>query len=241
MENKTHEIINQMIEKQLIDPQSIRMADGTTFVYNFWLTPKLATALGLPGNTPFADITLDLMMEFMTVIGLDENGNKVADGHYPEEIKGPFIRRIFDLYGKKVKAAEQAQTVPISDAEKITAALSQISMEELMGMPANTAVPAEILTGEEPLTHFFKSESVKQVRRFYLNYPANDKEGHPLHLYIETEVDEDDPSYLNYWVGCEEHTAKRYIASCQAPLDQENPLEIVKAKHLNFYIDEILK
>ena len=79
------------------------------------------------------------------------------------------------------------------------------------------------------------------MRRFYLNYPAFDHEGKELHLYIETEVDEDDASYLNYWVGCEEYTAKRYIASCQADLNQENPLAIVKVKHLYAFLDEVLK
>ena len=262
MENKTLEIIKEMLDQQLNDPQAIRMADGTTFVYRFDLTPDSALALGLDAATPQADITLDLMMEFMTVIGLDADGNKIADGKYPTDVKGPFIRRIFELYGQKVKMQEAA-----SDAAKISAALSQLSMEELMGMPMEDMAPvsadldsifgnngplmeteniskvkpADMFTGEESLTSFFKSESVKQVRRFYLNYPASGKDGSPLHLYIETEVDEDDPSYLNYWVGCEEYTAKKYIASCQADLNQEMPLEIVKVKHLNVYIEEVLK
>lgn len=272
MENNTLEIIKEMIDQQLNDPQAIRMADGTTFVYRFALTTDSAVALGLDPATPQADITLDLMMEFMTVIGLDSAGNKIADGEYPTDVKGPFIRRIFELYGQKVKAQEAAEKAatklpedenPVDEAEKntvssavninaaldaakVSAALSQLSMEELMGMPMETenipnAKPADMFTGEESLATFFKSESVKQVRRFYLNYPASGKDGSPIHLYIETEVDEDDSSYLNYWVGCEEYTAKKYIASCQADLHQEMPLEIVKVKHLNVYIEEIQK
>lgn len=100
------------------------------------------------------------------------------------------------------------------------------------------ATGAETLD-EEPLSMFFQKESRKTVRRFYLNYPADNGKGSPLHLYIETETDEEDASYLNYWIGCEEHTSKRYIASCQADLDQENPLEIVKVKHIYAYLSEI--
>lgn len=234
--NNTHDIITNMIEQQMNDPQAIRMADGTTFVYRFTLTPEEAVALNLPADTPQADITLDLMMEFMTVIGLNEVELKVADGEYPTDEKGPFIRCIFDLYGQKVKADKPAAPAK-TDAEKITEALAQISMDNI----SNGPTPVETLTGEESLTLFMKKESKKQVRRFYLSYPAQAKNGSELHLYIEIEVDEDDSSYLNYWVGCEEHTAKRYIASCQAPLDQDHPLDIVKAKHLYFYIDEITK
>lgn len=203
----TFKCIKDMIAEQLQDPQAIRMADDTTFVYRFCLTPETATALSLPADLPFADITLDLMMEFMTVIGLNAQGDKVADGTYPTEVKGPFIRRIFDLYGEKVR-------------------------QEKAAVPSGQ---------EESLSTFFQKESRKTVRRFYLNYPAKVKDDSPLHLYIETEVDEDDPSYLNYWIGCEEHTVKRYIASCQADLEQSTPLEITKVKHLTAYLEELQK
>lgn len=92
---------------------------------------------------------------------------------------------------------------------------------------------------EDSLSDYLKSENRKEVRRFYLNYPAKDGKGQDIRLYIETETDDDDPAYINYWVGCEEYTAKRYIASHQAGLDQENPLAIVKIKHLYFYLNEI--
>lgn len=209
MENKIKnnlDIIQEMIEKQLNEPGEIRMADSTTFAYRFLLNPAEAVSLGLPPMTPQADITLDLMMEFMNVIGYDAAGNETAKGAYPDEAKRFFIPRIFDLYGKKIKSAPRKET------------------------PDN---------GEQTLTGYLKSESLKQVRRFYLNYPAKNKKGETLHLFIETEVDEEDASYLNYWVGCEEYTAKRYIASCQADLEQENPLDVVKVKHLYFYINEI--
>ena len=286
--NKNYDIINRMVETQLNDPMAIRMGDdGITFVYRFALTPEEATALSLPADISQADITLDLMMEFMTVIGLDAAGNPIANGEYPTDIKGLFIRTIFDLYGQKVKAKKEAdaakkessiggndtkvQEAPApSAAAMVSAALSQISIDELMNSQSpipfeiGSSVPFEInsstafdmgsfipaestgnqttfSSGEEALTSFLKSESKKQVRRFYLNYPATGKDGSPLHLYIETEVDEDDPSYINYWVGCEEFTEKHYIASCQAALDQEMPLEIVKVKHLQAYVEKITK
>lgn len=92
---------------------------------------------------------------------------------------------------------------------------------------------------EESLSGYLKSEHKKEVRRFYLNYPAKDGKGQDIRLYIETETDDEDPSYINYWVGCEEYTAKRYIASQQARLDQKDPLEIIKVKHLYFYLNEL--
>ena len=211
MEN-ANEIIKERLDAQLNDSAKIRMADSTTFDYPFTLTTEQAAALGLSPDTPRADITLDLMMEFMNVYGLDEQGNPAGRGTYPDEVKGPFIRRIFELYGQKIRDSE-----------------------------GNSSAPSAESADEETLDLFFRSESQKQVRRFYLNYPAFDHEGKELHLYIETEVDEDDASYLNYWVGCEEYTAKRYIASCQADLNQENPLAIVKVKHLYAFLDEVLK
>lgn len=213
MENhpKDKEIITHLIERQLNDPDKIRMADGTTFAYRFSLSAEEASALGLPESVRSADILLDLMMEFMQVIGLDENGTEIAKGAYPEEVKGPYIRRIFELYGQKAKTEKQAGKTAGADE------------------------------GNQPLTAYLKSETRKQIRRFYLNYPVLDKEGKEIHLYIETEVDEDDASYVNYWVGCEEYTAKRYIASCQADIEAPDPLSVVQVKHLYFYIDEILK
>ena len=56
------DIIEEMIRQQLNDPGSIRMTDGTTFAYRFTLTPKEAVSLGLPPQTPQADILLDLMI-----------------------------------------------------------------------------------------------------------------------------------------------------------------------------------
>lgn len=92
---------------------------------------------------------------------------------------------------------------------------------------------------EDSLSNYLKSENLKEVRRFYLDYPAKDGKNQDIRLYIETETDDEDPTYINYWVGCEEYTAKRYIASHQADLNQQNPLEIVKVKHLYFYLNEI--
>lgn len=92
---------------------------------------------------------------------------------------------------------------------------------------------------ETSLSGFFTEEKQMQVRRFYLNYPAQDKEGNDLHLYIEAEVDDEDDKYLNYWVGCEEYTAKRYIASVEGDLNGKNLLEIVKVKHIYYYIHEV--
>ncbi|MCI8993521.1 MAG: hypothetical protein HFG80_12510 [Eubacterium sp.] len=92
---------------------------------------------------------------------------------------------------------------------------------------------------ETSLSGFLTEERNMQVKRFYLNYPAQDKEGNDLHLYIEIEVDDEDDSYLNYWVGCEEYTAKRYIASVEGDLDGQNLLEIVKVKHIYYYIHEV--
>lgn len=117
-------------------------------------------------------------------------------------------------------------------------ALSSMSFEDMM---MDDSVPFSKYTGEESMTLFRLRESKKQVRRFYLTYPANAKDGTELRLYIEVEVDEDDPTYLNYWVGCEEFTEKHYIASCQGDLDQENPIDIVQVKHIQGYIDKITK
>lgn len=203
-------ILEEMIRQQLNDPGKIRMTDGTTFAYRFALTPREAVSLGLPPKTPQADILLDLMMEFMQVKGLDEKECECAQGEYPQEAKGKYIRRIFDLYGEKVKE-EKKRGDKGSGTE-----------------------------GERSLSLYLKSDHIRQVRRFYLNYPAVDKKNRELHLYIETETDEDDPSYINYWVGCEEFTEKHYIASCQGSLEQENPLEIVKVKHLYAYLNKIL-
>lgn len=204
------DIIEEMIRQQLNDPGSIRMTDGTTFAYRFTLTPKEAVSLGLPPQTPQADILLDLMMEFMQVKGIDEKGSECAQGEYPQEAKGKYIRRIFDLYGQKVKE-EKKRGEAGADTE-----------------------------GERSLSLYLKSDKMRQVRRFYLNYPAVDKENRELHLYIETETDEDDPSYINYWVGCEEFTQKHYIASCQGNLEQEDLLQVVKVKHLYAYLNKIM-
>lgn len=201
-------VIRHMIDQQLNDPDGIRMSDGTTFVYRFQLNPAEAVCLGLSPQTAQADIFLDLMMEFMKVYGLDANGEKTEDGEYPTEVKGPYIRRIFDLYGQKARKEKEEKKEREAQGSRL-------------------------------LTEFLVSESVKQVRRFYLNYPVADQEGNDLHLYIETEVDEDDSSYLNYWVGCEEFTQKDYIASCQAPLDQERPLDIVQVRHLESFIRKL--
>ena len=97
------------------------------------------------------------------------------------------------------------------------------------------------LIGDENATvaTYFKSESKKEMRRFYLNYPAIDPNGTELRLYVEIEVDEEDPSYLNYWIGCEEHPRKRYIASVQGDLSQDHLLDIVQIKHLNIYLTEL--
>ena len=203
-------IIEEMIQRQLNEPGKIRMTDGTTFAYRFALTPKEAVSLGLPPETSQADILLDLMMEFMQVKGIDENECECAKGDFPQEAKGMYIRRIFDLYGEKIKA-EKERGQNGADSE-----------------------------GEQSLRLYLKSDGIRQVRRLYLNYPAVDKENRELHLYIETETDEDDPSYINYWVGCEEFTEKHYIASCQGKLEQEDPLNIVKVKHLYAYLNKVI-
>lgn len=96
-------------------------------------------------------------------------------------------------------------------------------------------------SGEEEMTLFRLRESKKQVRRFYLTYPAKMKDGTDLRLYIEVEIDEDDDSYVNYWVGCEEHTTKQYIASVQRSIDGDDLLDIVKVKHIQTYVNEIVK
>lgn len=96
-------------------------------------------------------------------------------------------------------------------------------------------------SGEEEMTLFRLRESKKQVRRFYLTYPAKMKDGTDLRLYIEVEIDEDDDSYVNYWVGCEEHTTKQYIASIQRSIDGDDLLDIVKVKHIQTYVNEIVK
>ena len=134
-------------------------------------------------------------------------------------------------------------TAPSSSASEnasdlIAEALSQMSFEDMM---MDNSVPFSKYTGEESMTLFRLRESQKQVRRFYLTYPANAKDGSELRLYIEVEVDEDDPTYLNYWVGCEEFTEKHYIASCQGDLGQENPIDIVKVKHIQTYVEKITK
>lgn len=92
---------------------------------------------------------------------------------------------------------------------------------------------------EQYLNQFIKEESTKTVRRFDLNYPAKDGKDQDISLYIELEEDAEDPSYINYWVGCEEYTTKKYIASKQTSLEQEDPLSIVQVKHINLYIHEI--
>lgn len=105
------------------------------------------------------------------------------------------------------------------------------------GMPADQLRPSA--ENETSLTGFLTEDRQMQVRRFYLNYPAQDKEGNDLHLYIEVEVDDEDENYLNYWVGCEEYTAKRYIASVEGELNGQNLLEIVKVKHIYYFIHEV--
>lgn len=134
-------------------------------------------------------------------------------------------------------------TAPVSPSisgaasDLIAEALSQMSFEDMM----DSSVPFSKYTGEESMTLFRLRESKKQVRRFYLTYPAKAKDGSELRLYIEVEVDEDDPTYLNYWVGCEEFAEKHYIASCQGDLEQENPIDIVKVKHIQTYVEKITK
>ena len=135
-------------------------------------------------------------------------------------------------------------TAPVSPStsgaasDLIAEALSQMSFEDMV---MDSSVPFSKYTGEESMTLFRLRESKKQVRRFYLTYPAKAKDGSELRLYIEVEVDEDDPTYLNYWVGCEEFTEKHYIASCQGDLEQENPIDIVKVKHIQTYVEKITK
>lgn len=120
-------------------------------------------------------------------------------------------------------------------ADILAQALTSMSFEDMM----DDSIPFSKYTGEESMTLFRLRESKKQVRRFYLTYPANAKDGSELRLYIEVEVDEDDPTYLNYWVGCEEFTEKHYIASCQGDLNAENPIDIVKVKHIQKYVAHI--
>lgn len=126
----------------------------------------------------------------------------------------------------------------MATADLISEALSQLSFEDMM---MNDSIPFSKYTGEESMTLFRLRESKKQVRRFYLTYPATAKDGTELRLYIEVEVDEDDPTYLNYWVGCEEFTEKHYIASIQGDLEQENPIDIVQVKHIQGYVEKITK